>query len=404
MAIATRFSLFLFLTFLFTLSPVSAWDWIQNPAVNGGQDDGWQSLPELPGAQLITDWPVPGTSSVMPVYQSAGLDTSRVTRAIIVPGAKARDHWSYWVTMQNIKMDFASTNSSFDPNTTSILTPCFLAEQDIEAGAGKPDQLYWGKTSWFGGYYTKGPNADDKISSFDVLDSLVDYYTNETMYPNMQTVIFAGHSAAAQFFQRYAAVRQPTKNDDRVNYIIANPGSYLWLVQDRPAQNSSCPDVDEYKYGLNNGLPGYSTGDYSRIGRDGIVSRYLGRNVHYALGTNDNGPGDTQCQALTQGSTHLERGNNFIAMLKALPDGMPSQHTVDMIEGVSHQNDQMFNSTQLRQRLFKDVSTTTSAGTPQTTQNNANTSSKNNGALSSKLISSGSLGIAMTLVLGGLSL
>jgi len=90
---------------------------------------------------------------------------------------------------------------------------------------------------------------------------------------------------------------------------------------------------------------------------------------------NDNGPGDTECQALvctilfshpppflirclqTQGATHLQRGDNFVAMLKALPNGMPSQHTINIIEGVSHQNEQMFNSTQLRQRVsnFKNL-------------------------------------------------
>ncbi|KAF5364611.1 hypothetical protein D9758_005567 [Tetrapyrgos nigripes] len=129
----------------------------------------------------------------------------------------------------------------------------------------------------------------------------------------------------------------------------ANPGSYLWLVQDRPVQpQGECQGIDDYKYGLSGGkMPGYSTGDFKKNGRDGVVSRYLSRYVHYALGTADNGTGDTSCQAWTRGSTHLERGNNFISMLKNLPSGMPTTHTIDMIEGVSHQNDQMFNSTQL---------------------------------------------------------
>jgi len=122
--------------------------------------------------------------------------------------------------MQNIKMDLAGSDPSFDPNSTSILTPCFLAQEDIDAGAGNSNQLYWSKTGWFGGNYAKGPNADDNISSFDVLDSLVDYYTDETKYPNMQAIVFAGHSAAAQFFQRYAALRRPTQNDDRINFIV----------------------------------------------------------------------------------------------------------------------------------------------------------------------------------------
>ncbi|KAF5364608.1 hypothetical protein D9758_005562 [Tetrapyrgos nigripes] len=405
-----------------------AYDWVGLPPVNGNPDNGWQQIPPLNNANLITNWPIPGTSSVFPVYQSSGLDPSQVTRAIIVPSGKDRDAWAYWTTIQNVKMDLASTDSSFNPNTTSILTPIFLADVDIKAGGGSSTQLYWSKSGWHSGEYAKGPNEGDKISSFAVMDALVNYYTNTTMYPNMQAVIFAGHSAAAQFFQHYAALRLPTTNDHRVNYIIANPGSYLWLVQDRPVQpQGECQGIDDYKYGLSGGkMPGYSTGDFKKNGRDGVVSRYLSRYVHYALGTADNGPGDTSCQAWTQGSTHLERGNNFINMLKNLPSGMPTTHTIDMIEGVSHQNDQMFNSTQLRQRLFKDVSTNEplqtssdpsdsgsgskggNSGNGASSSGSSGSSGSNgsNGALSSGIVSKTNelLGFGMLFALGGLLL
>jgi hypothetical protein len=69
------------------------------------------------------------------------------------------------------------------------------------------------------------------------------------------------------------------------NTSTANPGSFLWLVKDRPAPNDTCADVDRYKYGLTNGFPGYSTGDVKEIGREGVVARYRSRNVHYAQGT-----------------------------------------------------------------------------------------------------------------------
>jgi len=95
-----------------------------------------------------------------------------------------------WNDMQNVKMDLASTDTSFDPNTTSVLSPCFLAEIDINAGAGGANTLYWDTNGWFNGHYAQGPNADDQVSSFDVFDSLVDYYFNETMYPKMEVSFF----------------------------------------------------------------------------------------------------------------------------------------------------------------------------------------------------------------------
>ncbi|KAF5345462.1 hypothetical protein D9758_013662 [Tetrapyrgos nigripes] len=404
-------SLFALLPLASLSALVSAYDWIPDPAVPGSADGGWQELPQLPGADLITDFPIPGTSAVFPLYQSSGLDTAEVTRAIIVPGAEARDSWSYWITMQNIKMDLASTDSTFNPNTTSIMSPCFLSQNDITAGAGNANQLNWKGGDWFSGDFANGPTNGDNISSFDVLDALVNYYTNASMYPNIQAVVLAGHSAAGQIFQRYAAMRIPTINDDRVNYIVANPGSYLWLVTDRPHQNASCASVnvyDKYKYGLTGGIVGYSTGDFKNLGRDGVVSRYRGRNVHYALGTADNGPGDTGCEASTQGATHLERGDNFISMLNNSNGGMPSSHTVDMIEGVSHQQDQMFNSSQLRERLFKEVTATGSLqnSTTATAAPTGQRSSGSNDAPTaySASVTLGIAGVAFLSILSGVAL
>ncbi|THU98677.1 hypothetical protein K435DRAFT_795505 [Dendrothele bispora CBS 962.96] len=390
-SVATVFPVF---CFFLSLSSVSyAYDWVPNPVAGGNSGTGWEELPEIPGAQLIRNWTVPDTDSVFPVYQSSGLDPLQVTRAVVASAAKDRDPWNYWNNVQNIKMDLASTDTSYDPNTTSIITPCFLAEVEIEAGAGSSDQLYWSKTGWFGGHYAEGPDPDDKISSFDVLDSIVDYYFNQTTFPNLQTVVFIGHSAAGQFFQRYAAMRKHTKNDELISWVVANPASYLWLVEDRPVEVADCDDIDEYKYGLSGDMPGYSTGDFNDKGRDGVVSRYRGRNVHYALGTADLDSGTDKCQAQTQGSSHLERGQNYVAMLEAMPDGMPATHTLDLIEGVSHQNAEMFNSTQLRQRIFKDIPGNTS----QVTRRAFSSSEDDNSALTSAL-SCGLAGLTIALI------
>ncbi|THU91330.1 hypothetical protein K435DRAFT_674324, partial [Dendrothele bispora CBS 962.96] len=279
------------------------------------------------------------------VYQSSGLDPSEVTRAIITAGGKIRDHW-------DCMMDLASRDPSFNPNTTSILVPCFFAQVDVEAGSGNANTLYWDTNGWFNGHYAVGPNTDDKIGSFDVFDSIADYYFNETLYPKMESLIFVGHSAAGQLVHRHSVMRKVTRHDDKIGWIVANPASYIWLVEDRPVAVANCDGIDDYKWGLSGNMPGYSTADFDDIGRQGIVSRFLERYVHYALGTADTGSGDNACQSRTQGSSHFERGQNYIAMLKAMQDGgMPTTQTLDLIEGISHNDIGMFNSTQLRERV-----------------------------------------------------
>jgi hypothetical protein len=53
-------------------------------------------------------------------------------------------------------------------------------------------------------------------------------------------------------------------------------------------------------------------------------------------------PGTEYCPLLqVQGTTHLERGQNFEAMLENMSGGMPSTQTIDYVEGVSHDGDAM---------------------------------------------------------------
>ncbi|KAF9027093.1 hypothetical protein BDZ89DRAFT_817906 [Hymenopellis radicata] len=250
----------------------------------------------------------------MPLYQTTGLNATEVKRAVIVLPGKLRDCWYYWNSMNNALYIAAEKDSGIKRSEVSIMGPCYFTEQDRDAGSARDDVLLWGDTTWASGFYNTGPDSIKKYSAFDVLDELVAYYMDRTNFPNLNTVVVGGHSLGAQMAQHYAVLRKVTKNDDRLHFWIANPGSICWLTKDRPAPNASCDGVDEYKYGLAGNFPGYATGD---LGRKALVSRYRGRTINYAWGLKDNGPGDTRCEAVTQGSTHLERGQNFVAMLKA---------------------------------------------------------------------------------------
>lgn len=234
--------------------------------------------------------------------------------------------------------------SEVDYDDVSIAGPCFLAESDL-AGAAKEGDILFGDTTWISGHQNIQPPSV-QISSYEVIDELVDYYLDQDKFPALEAIVFAGHSAGGQMTQRYAVLRKDGKDEDRIHYWVANPGSLVWLTEDRPSPDSICEGVDSYKYGLNDTIPKYALGDVNDLGRDGVVDRYLGRNVHYAFGLDDNGNGDTRCQAFTQGSTHLERGQNFMSMLKNLNASVAKSKTatVDFIQGVSHEANRMVES------------------------------------------------------------
>ncbi|PBK98975.1 hypothetical protein ARMGADRAFT_984277 [Armillaria gallica] len=316
----------------------------ENPTVGGDPYNGWQTLPQVTDATLYPDWTINQRSGVkIPVYQTKGLKSSDIKRAVIVLSGKNRDCWYYWNAMNNALYNASYHDPGIRREDISIIGPCFFTEADSKSGAVTDDTLLWRMTTWIDGKADVSPGYL-KVSSFDVLDALVSYYMDTTTFPNLKTVVVGGHSAGGQMAQRYAMLRKSTEDDDRLHFWVANPGSLCWLTEDRPRPDNSCSNTDQYKYGLGGEFPAYATSETSRLGRNGLVSRYNGRNMHYAWGTADNGSGDTSCKAFTQGRTHLERGRNFVSMLEDLPGGIPTLTTVDWIEGVSHSNEEMMSS------------------------------------------------------------
>ncbi|KAK0209262.1 hypothetical protein DFS33DRAFT_520634 [Desarmillaria ectypa] len=330
------------------------------PTVDGSVDHGWQSFPDVIDATAYPDWVVDDElEAYLPVYQTSDLNTSEVTRAVIILHGKERTCWSDWNSANNALYNATHNDPAIKRNEISILSPCFFDEADLEAGAAKNGQLLWGKTTWVDGHRNVAPDSISDFSSFYVLDALVAYYMNTTVYPNLKAVVVGGHSAGGQMTQRYAALRISTENDDRLHFWIANPASLCWLTPDRPVPNYECEGFDNYKYGLAANFPAYATANARVLARDGIVERYNGRKLSYAWGLKDNGPGDTRCQALMQGSTHLKRGRNFVSMLEDM-GGIPNLTTVDWVPNTSHNTEKMMASDAGIDKLFRYMGNNTS--------------------------------------------
>ncbi|KIK64608.1 hypothetical protein GYMLUDRAFT_240582 [Collybiopsis luxurians FD-317 M1] len=323
--------------------------WTENPdpTVGGSVDGGWQSMPQVTDGTAYPDWQLDNGRAKLPLYQTTGLDQTEVTRAVIILPGKPRDCWYYWNAMNNALNKATFKNSSISRSQISIMAPCFWTEADVKAGAARDDVLVWGATTWVSGHKNVGPENISHYSSFKALDSLIAYYMNRTAYPNLNTVVLAGHSAGAQMVQRYAGLRRTTAHDDRLHFWIANPGSLMWLSTDRPIPNTSCTGFDDYKYGLASDFPAYA----GKLDRKSITTSYNRKIINYAWGTADNGNGDTRCQAETQGSTHYTRGQNFVNMLNNT-FGWPANATVDWVQGVSHDNVGMMESDEGINKLF----------------------------------------------------
>jgi pimeloyl-ACP methyl ester carboxylesterase len=259
-----------------------------------------------------------------------------ISRAVIVFHGVGRDVTGYYRTV----LDAAVRE------TTIVIAPQFLDEEDIREHHLPADVLRWRRVSWEGGALAAGPFG---ISSYEVVDALLARLADRALFPNLKIVVLAGHSGGGQLVQRYAVVGKAAAAlagaGIHVRYVVANPSSYLYFSDERPS-GGGCRDFNHWKYGLID-PPAYPKpeADDKWAQRE---AAYAQRDVIYLLGTADIDPHekdlDISCAAETQGSTRFARGQAYFAYLHGRhPSGWNQR--MWFVPDVAHSARKMFTST-----------------------------------------------------------
>jgi hypothetical protein len=245
-------------------------------------------------------------------------------------------------------------------NETLVIAPLFRGSS---TGAAT-NELFWNDNinylnSWRQG--DSSANSDADVSSFAVIDSLLQRVTDRSIFPNLEVITITGHSAGGQFVQRYAAGTQAPAQypDHSFAYVIANPSSYMYLDQRRPVSgsttefsvpNTSCA-FNTYKYGTDN-MNSYM----SNVGVERIIQQYRNRFVVYLAGELDNNPDDPDlnisCRATLQGPDRYSRASayaNYIDLFYST-----HFHQFTPVPGVGHSSTLMFRSPEGRSVIFAD--------------------------------------------------
>jgi hypothetical protein len=127
--------------------------------------------------------------------------------------------------------------------------------QYLDLGGTHTRDLYWG-SGWPDGDLSQSGTGDgfparERISSYDVLDQLIAH--GISIYPNLQRIVIAGHSAGGQMVSRYIyfANIPSTFPEDRVVFVPTNPSSYPYLTAERPLSSSDdAPLAHPITYGI----------------------------------------------------------------------------------------------------------------------------------------------------------
>ncbi|MGE0225382.1 MAG: hypothetical protein AB7F35_30385, partial [Acetobacteraceae bacterium] len=158
---------------------------------------------------------------VLPVEVSADWSWAlpAVTRAVVMVHGRLRNADDYFRLAAQ-----AREAAGEQADTTLLIAPQFLAQQDAQAHHLPPDVLRWDTNGWQQGSPALGPAA---LSSFEALDAVLARLGDTALFPSLRAIVVAGHSAGAQVVQRYAVVGRGDAALARralyVRYVVANP-------------------------------------------------------------------------------------------------------------------------------------------------------------------------------------
>jgi pimeloyl-ACP methyl ester carboxylesterase len=257
---------------------------------------------------------------------------------------------------------------------TLLITPQFLSQVDIDQYHLPPPTLRWAPAAWMG-----GDNAlNAPISSFDAIDAILARLGDRKIFPNLKSVVLAGHSGGGQVMQRYAVVGRGgdrlVRKGIHVRYIIANPSSYVYFSPERPVLDSkedaftyavpkkSCyGKYDLWKFGVNEPPPYVGSDNFTEL-----EQRYIRRDVIYLLGTDDIDPNhpalDKTCAAEDEGPFRFFRGKAYFRYMEMRHPELATPSASQQlwfVPGVEHDGDKMLNSTCGLAALFDSGACTT---------------------------------------------
>jgi pimeloyl-ACP methyl ester carboxylesterase len=173
--------------------------------------------------QWVTFGGGPARSMIYSTYSLEKTNTA-VTRALIMVHGAGRNADHYFETAT------AAAFLAGALENTVVISPRFIASPD------KPEanEVLWperGDTWRSGGMSPSNPT----LSAFDFMDEILRKLANKKTFPNLKTIVVAGHSAGGQFVTRYEMANKVHGTlGAAITYVVANPSSYAWPSAVRP--------------------------------------------------------------------------------------------------------------------------------------------------------------------------
>jgi pimeloyl-ACP methyl ester carboxylesterase len=304
-----------------------------------------------------TEWVALGSNGARSlIYRTHSLDTrdEGVRRALIMVHGTNRNADHYFSTA------VASAFLAAALDDTVVISPRIASAAGSCHDTLAPNEVSWSCT---GDSWRSGGNAAShpELTSFDFVDQILKKLANTSVFPNMRTIVVAGHSAGGQFVARYQmANRVHEMLGVPVRYVVANPSSYAWPDATRPQMAgdaaveaakgawesekvhtnfsygpfdaSACANYDRWPAGLEQRTSGYT----KTMSDDQLKRQLISRHTTFLFGQVDVlplGGFDSSCPAMAQGATRRARGEAYV---KYVNERLGAKHDVLIVPECGH--------------------------------------------------------------------
>lgn len=348
-----------------------------------GTDLGYEehTKPKVPSGSTLTALTVGKSDHQLAVYWTKSPNNDAAKQAFVMIHGRNRNGGDYWTTMDKVLSSALKDNYASADKNAIIVAPEFYSEK-LNKGQYKKHELAWGDiNAWQAGEAAIHPN-NAKETSFDALDAFYDEFKNRTRYPKLEELVFVGHGGGGQLINRYGIVAKDMSGPTlSVRFIAGDPSSSAYFTEHRPTTNTAiadkatCPLYNTWRYGFVNFT---GTMDGLKTPQQYFAQNVV-RDVRYIVGYNDTDvSGDQYCMAILQGGVARRDRNlawwkyiNMLARTNEDVSGFPGNltrdevpdwsnlsggklaHTLTVIEGATHNADQVFGSQQGRTVLFE---------------------------------------------------
>lgn len=317
------------------------------------------------------------------IYRTQPLTSfnSSVQKAVVVVHGQGRNADGYFRHM------LAAAFLADALQNTLIISPRFASNNGKSClDRLEANEVGWvcsGADSWrSGGVRANGSTSD--VNSFDFMDAIVTQLSDEKRFPNLQSIVIAGHSAGGQYVNRYQFSNRMheklmAERKIQMTYVIGNPSSYTYPEALRPTKSAlpssisaeapgyvpvmtnskepafvefrdrkGCTAFNHWPYGLEN-KQGYA----SAIPDEQLKRQLSTRGASYLLGELDILPlygFDDTCPAMAQGPTRLARGFSYV---KFVNESTKANHKPLMVPACGHDARCIFTSETALPILFR---------------------------------------------------